>query len=164
MRIANRLALILFVLVACVGCDQTTKSAAQSYLPHSEAWSFLGDTVRLQLVHNNGAFLSLGACLPEIWRYTLFNICTGVLLLGLFGYALFAKRITSMGVFAIALYFSGGVSNLADRWAYGGYVVDFINLGLGPLRSGIFNVADIFIMAGALILVANALHSRRNDF
>jgi signal peptidase II len=85
-------------------------------------------------------------------------------LLGLFGYALFARRITPMGVFAIALYFSGGVSNLADRWAYGGYVVDFINLGLGPLRSGIFNVADIFIMAGALILVANALHSRRNDF
>lgn len=120
--------------------------------------------VRLQLVHNNGAFLSLGASLPELWRHTLFNICTGVLLLGLFGYALFSKRITPVDVFAIALYFSGGVGNLADRWVHDGYVVDFINLGFGPLRTGIFNVADIFIMAGALILVAHVLHSRRNNF
>jgi signal peptidase II len=137
MHIAKRLALILVVLVGCVGCDQTTKSIAQFYLPSTEAWSFLGDTVRLQLTYNPGAFLSLGASLPAFWRHAVFSVGGGVLLLGMLGYALFTKRLTPVGVVAIASCFAGGVSNLTDRWAYGGYVVDFIHLGIGPvLRTG----------------------------
>ena len=65
---AKRLGLFLFVLVGCVGCDQTTKSIAQTYLPQAEVWSFLGDTVRLQLARNHGGFLSLGVSLPEFTR------------------------------------------------------------------------------------------------
>jgi signal peptidase II len=45
----------------------------------------------------------------------------------------------------------GGVSNLIDRLRYGGYVVDFLNVGIGSLRTGIFNVADMAIMAGVII-------------
>ena len=91
MNIAKRLPLILFVLFACVGCDQTAKSVAQSYLSQTEVWSLLGDTVRLQLAHNHGAFLSLGASLSEVWRQTLFNVGVGALLLGVFIYAQFSK-------------------------------------------------------------------------
>lgn len=161
MSITKRLALILVVLVGCVGCDQTTKSVAQSYLPSMEAWSFLGDTVRLQLTHNAGVFLGLGASMPEFWRYVLFSVGGTALLFGLLGYALLAKHLHSVGVFAIALYFAGGVSNAVDRWTYGGYVVDFINLGIGPVRTGIFNVADIFIMSGTAILLVSEF--QRND-
>lgn len=145
------------VLIACVGCDQTTKSMAQTHLPYAETLSFLGDTVRLQLTHNRGAFLSLGASLPEAWRQGLFGIGVGGLLIALFGYVLLSKRLSAVGAFAIALYIAGGASNLVDRVVHGGYVVDFINLGVGPLRTGIFNVADVFIMAGALVLGAHEL-------
>ena len=155
MSTAKRFALILVVLVGCVGCDQTTKSIAQSYLPSTQAWSFLGDSVRLQLTHNAGAFLGLGSSLPEFWRHALFSVGGAVILFGLLGYALFVKQLQPLGVFAIALYFAGGVSNVIDRWAYGGYVVDFINVGIGPLRTGIFNFADMFIMAGGAILLAS---------
>ena len=161
MHIVKRLVLIVVILVGCVGCDQTTKSIAQSYLPSAEAWSFLGDTVRLQLTYNPGAFLSLGASLPTFWRHTLFSIGGGVLLLGLLGYALSSKRLTPVGVVAIGLYFAGGVSNLVDRWTYGGYVVDFINLGVGPVRTGIFNIADMFVMVGAAIFLASEFHRTR---
>jgi signal peptidase II len=155
-KIARRLVLILFVLFACVGCDQATKSLARSLLTPTEVWSFLGDTVRLQLSHNRGAFLSLGASLPEVWRQTIFNGGVGALLLGLFIYALFSKGNQPVGVVAIAVFSAGGLSNLIDRLVHGGYVVDFINLGIGPLRTGIFNVADIFIMGGiALFLLTN---------
>ena len=160
MSIAKRFALILVVLVGCVGCDQTTKSIAQSYLPSTEAWSFLGDTVRLQLTHNAGAFLGLGSSLPEFWRHLLFSVGGTALLFGLLGYALLAKGLHPVGVFAIALYFAGGVSNVIDRWAYGGYVVDFINVGIGPLRTGIFNFADMFIMAGGAIFLASEFHRK----
>jgi signal peptidase II len=47
---------------------------------------------------------------------------------------------------------AGGASNLLDRVAFGS-VVDFVNLGVGSVRTGIFNVADMAIMLGAFIVV-----------
>jgi len=161
MNLAKRLTLVLVVLVGCVGCDQTAKAIAQSYLPAMEAWSFFGDTLRLQLTHNTGAFLGLGASLPEFWRYVLFSVGGTALLFVLLGYALLAKHLHPAGVFAVALYFAGGVSNIVDRWIYGGYVVDFINLGIGPFRTGIFNFADMFIMAGAVIFLVSEFQRAR---
>ena len=47
---------------------------------------------------------------------------------------------------------AGGTSNLVDRIAYG-MVIDFVNVGVGPVRTGIFNVADVAIMLGVGIVV-----------
>jgi signal peptidase II len=49
------------------------------------------------------------------------------------------------------------MGNLIDRWMCG-YVRDFVNVGLGPIRTGIFNVADATLMAGSLL--AFLLHRR----
>jgi len=49
----------------------------------------------------------------------------------------------------MSLILGGGLSNLYDRIAYG-KVVDFMNMGIGDLRTGIFNVADMFILAGII--------------
>lgn len=161
MDIAKRSLVIFFLLAGCVGCDQATKSVAQSHLSQVETMALLGDTVRLQLAFNSGGFLGLGASLPEFWRRAIFSVCVGILLLGILGYALFSKRITPAGLVATVLIIAGGVSNLADRLAYDGYVVDFINLGVGPLRTGIFNIADVFIVMGALAIVASA--AKKNE-
>lgn len=160
MRIIKRLLVIAVVLVTCVGCDQTTKSVAQSILPETETWSFLGDTVRLQLAYNQGGFLGLGASLPAVWRAALFSVGASAMLLGLLGYALFAKTASRPVILAFALLFAGGVGNLIDRLLYAGTVIDFINIGIGPVRTGIFNVADIAVTAGILLLGAAALHNK----
>jgi signal peptidase II len=52
----------------------------------------------------------------------------------------------------VALFVAGGVSNLLDGIAYG-KVIDFMNVGLGPVRTGIFNVADVAIMLAATLVV-----------
>jgi signal peptidase II len=52
----------------------------------------------------------------------------------------------------LALYLAGGASNLVDRVVRGS-VIDFMNVGVGPLRTGIFNVADVAILAGVGIFV-----------
>ena len=57
------------------------------------------------------------------------------------------------------LFAAGGASNLVDRIAYGS-VIDFMNLGIGSLRTGIFNVADMAIMLGAGILALEGWRSR----
>ena len=163
MTIVKRLLLILFVLVACVGCDQSTKMYAEAKLPRVQPLSLLSDTVRLQVTHNEGSFLSLGASAPKAWRLATLRVGVSAMLLALLAYALFVRAGRASFIFALALVLAGGSSNLIDRFVNDGYVVDFINLGAGPVRTGIFNVADIAITAGALLLLVQGWRRRQTD-
>ena len=153
MRTLQRIAVVTLTLLCCVGCDQMSKSAARSLLVSGNAQSYFGDSLRLQLVENPGSFLSLGASLPERFRFALFTGAVAALLIGLVAASLFARRLEAWRVIALALVAGGGISNLIDRLLYNGRVTDFLNVGIGGLRTGIFNVADMAIMAGALLLL-----------
>ena len=163
MNFVKRFIIIFIILVSCVGCDQTTKLIAKSALPESESFSYFFDTVRLQLVYNNGAFLSMGSFLPGKWRKGIFTVGVAILLLCALAYAFTTKPGSFSMVSAIALIFSGGLSNLIDRIAYGGSVADFINLGIGPVRTGIFNVADIAITTGFFMLLLVMLRQKHQE-
>jgi signal peptidase II len=153
MRSIPRFLVVTFTLLGCVGCDQVSKSAARAWLASGVSESFFGDSLRLQLVENPGSFLSLGAALPEHVRFTLFTAAVAILLLCLVSAALFAGRLGFWRFTALALVAGGGISNLIDRLIYAGRVTDFLNVGIGSFRSGIFNLADMAILFGALLLV-----------
>ena len=153
MQSLSRAAVVALTLFSCVGCDQVSKAAARSLLLSGTLHSFLGDAFRLQLTENPGSFLSLGAALPQPVRFWLFTAVVGLLLLGILGAALFAKRLDRPRAMALALIAGGGVSNLIDRLWNDGRVTDFLNVGVGTVRTGIFNVADMLILGGALALV-----------
>jgi signal peptidase II len=163
MELRSRLLSLSTVTFLCVAVDQMSKAVAQSHLIEGDLQTYLGDTLRLQLAHNYGAFLSLGASLPPAFRQGLWSIGVGCVLLGILAYSLFGKSLDRPLFFSLALIFSGGISNLYDRIVHGGYVVDFLNVGIGPLRTGIFNVADMAITAGALIVLFNALRSGKSN-
>ncbi|WP_020481681.1 signal peptidase II [Methylomonas sp. MK1] len=74
------------------------------------------------------------------------------MLIALLGYVLFSKSGSPSSLLAYALLLAGGLGNLIDRLIYGGYVVDFINIGIGPIRTGVFNVADVVVVVGVLML------------
>ncbi len=150
----KRLLLMFFLLVGCIGCDQGTKAIATQTLSGRAPMSFLGDTVRLQYARNPGAFLGLGADLPPAWRFGIFTAANALLLLGLLVYLWRRKDLPMVSFVALGLVVAGGLGNLIDRFGGDGRVVDFINLGIGrSLRTGIFNVADVAIMAGAVLLL-----------
>jgi signal peptidase II len=153
MRTIPRFIIVMVTLCCCVGCDQVSKSAARALLASGVTESLFADSLRLQLVENPGSFLSLGASLPEQLRFTLFTAATAVLLIGLVCAALFARRLGPARFIALALIAGGGISNLIDRLFYGGLVTDFLNVGIGSFRTGIFNIADMAILAGALLLI-----------
>ena len=67
------------------------------------------------------------------------------------------QRLALLGA---ALMVAGGTSNLMDRISYG-MVIDFMNVGIGPVRTGIFNVADMAIMVGVGIVVLDRYLSDR---
>jgi signal peptidase II len=151
---------VFVVIAATIGCDRVTKHVAVSALADAPVRSFLGDTLRLEYAENTGAFLGLGRDWPRQVRTAVFGIANGLLLVAL---ALVARRARwpKPALFGVALFVAGGASNLLDRIAYG-TVIDFMNVGIGAVRSGIFNVADMAIMLGAGILVFERVRTGRH--
>ena len=145
--------LVLTLLTSCVGCDQVTKEFARTHLTSESPLSFLHDVFRLQYAENAGAFLSLGTTLPEEIRILAFQVIVGAGLISLVIWLLRAQGHSRLFVIALGLILAGGGSNLIDRLLHHGQVIDFMNLGIGPLRAGIFNFADVFITAGGVMLV-----------
>jgi signal peptidase II len=141
--------LVFALMVMTIGCDQVSKHLATDRLSGSPGRSFLADTLRLEYAENTGAFLSLGENLPENARTTLLVGGCGLMLIGLFVFAV-RFRVKGGVLVAISLIVAGGISNLIDRISHGN-VVDFLNLGVGNFRTGIFNVADIAIVAGVIL-------------
>ncbi len=103
---------------------------------------------------NTGGFLSLGADLPRPVRTAVFTIATGVALLVLVAVAIRERFAGPSGV-GLVLFVAGGASNWIDR-VLSGSVVDFLNVGIGPIRTGVFNVADVAIMVGAGVVAFGA--------
>jgi len=152
----KRSLLVLLLLIFCVGCDQLTKDVAHQYLALQPSQSWFHDMVRLQYAENTGAFLSLGGDFSEGVHVFLFQVFPALCLVVL-AMVLFAQPIPLSTAIAWSLVLSGGLSNLLDRIMNDGRVIDFMNLGIGPLRTGIFNVADVCITTGVVLLIVQTV-------
>jgi len=157
-----RAPLISLIILSCIVIDQVSKFVAKQYLQSGEYYSYLGDTFRLQYAENSGAFLGLGATFPTPWRHLIFTVLVGVFLLALLVYLLRGSGLTWFTAICLSLVCAGGLSNLIDRIVYDGHVVDFLNVGIGPLRTGIFNVADMAITFGALLMLGESMRSAKS--
>ena len=148
---------ILQIILACIAIDQATKWLAKKNLAPDGFISFAGDTFRFQYAENTGAFLSFGSSLPEPWRHIILTVFVALFLLGLLGYLLFSRTLSRHYLVYLSLVCGGGMSNLIDRISYDGRVIDFLNTGIGPLRTGIFNIADMAITGGVILLLLDSL-------
>ena len=157
----KRTLLILVLVSLCVGCDQVTKHAAQQYLAVAPPESWFHNTIRLEYAENTGGFLSLGGSLSREVRIILFQVFPALWLVALALYLLFAKAAVTLDVVAWCLVLSGGLGNFLVRVLYDGHVIDFMNLGIGSLRTGIFNVADACITIGVALLIYHAFQRPR---
>lgn len=141
------------IIFGSVGCDQASKYTAKYYLEGTGTHSYLGDTFRLLYIENHGAFLGLGSNLPEFARTLIFTVFVAIMLVAVGVWVFRDEDATPTALVAAALVVGGGVGNLIDRVVNNGGVIDFLNIGIGPVRTGIFNIADVWIMAGAVLLV-----------
>ena len=135
-----------------MGTDQVSKQLVRNHLELGYSQSFLGDTLRLTHTENAGAFLSMGAALSHTTRVVLFQVGVGVIVVVLLIFALFWQRAGTAITLAYTLLAASGLGNLIDRVMYDGRVTDFLNVGLGSLRTGIFNVADVVGVTGVILL------------
>jgi signal peptidase II len=148
---------IALILVVCVVSDQVVKVLAWQTLAGQPPIYLLGGLLRLQYAENTGAFLSLGANLPETTRGLLLGLFVFVILVAATVYLVRNPNLPWPQWLGLALLIGGGLGNLLDRVFRGGKVADFAVLSLGPLSTGIFNIADVFIMAGIALFAISVL-------
>src|SRR5262249_41776674 len=88
---------------------------------------------------------------PGPWRAAVFTIGCSVAIAAVLSYTLVAECLDYFQLMGLSLICAGGIGNLLDRWMYG-YARDFLNVGLGSVRTGIFNIADLALMAGCVLV------------
>lgn len=148
----KRYLLVIALLICSIGLDRWTKLLAIEHLKDQPMRDVVGRFFQLVFVENTGAFLSFGANFPDVVRLIVLTIMPSVLLGALLLYTLFSSQLNTWQVIAFSLISGGGLSNLFDRITEG-KVVDFMIMGIGSLRTGVFNTADVCIMIGLFMML-----------
>ena len=148
----KKIFILLITLSTLIGCDRITKIKAVENLKDTDPITYLGGLFQLTYYENSGAMLSLGANLSEEIRFYIFTLSVGlVLLFGLIYIVI--KPLSKINFILALLIIGGGLGNLYDRAFNNGQVIDFMLITIGPIRTGVFNVADIAITIGGILLV-----------
>jgi signal peptidase II len=148
-----RVVLVLVVMFLLAGCDQATKSVARSTLVDAPPIFLLNNTVRIQYAENPGAMLGLGAEVPANLKLIFLLVFVTAIVATTLYMAVRSHSLSLLQLSGMAMLAAGGLGNLFDRVFNNGLVVDFMQIGVGPLKTGIFNVADMSITAGVVLLV-----------
>ena len=140
------------ILATLVLADCSTKRLVVDQLtgdpgPHP----LLGEWLRVTLAYNPGAALNLSLGSASRVVFSLAAVVAVVLLLLLYRQTDPGGRLRAA---AIALVAGGALGNLLDRLRSPRGVVDFIDLGIGDTRFWTFNVADVGVTLGAVLLAA----------
>jgi signal peptidase II len=140
-------AALVFGALLLVGCDHGSKRVAKGALAGHPPQTLIARTIDLVYTENSDSGFGLLRRVPVTVRTPL--LTTVQLLAGVaFLVASLRKRGSSSLRIASLLISAGAFGNGLDR-LFRGYVVDFIHIHHWP----VFNVADIYITAGALLLM-----------
>ncbi len=161
MQFSRKLLLTSLIACACVAADQVTKNLARAELDPGSVGTYLWGFVRVQYELNSGAMFSLGADLPEGLRFFVFVVVMSALLVAILVLLLAGRSVAGADVVAGSLVVGGGAGNLIDRIVNAGYVTDFVSLGVGVIRTAVFNVADVAIVAGVILFAARRMRTVR---
>ena len=154
MKTRYRLLFFILMLVLLIGSDRITKVIAREELTGKGVLSYFHDTIRLVYTENTGAFLSLGADLPRSVSYIVFIIIPLIFLLVFAAYIIIKRyQLNLLNFFCYTLILAGGIGNIIDRVFHQMRVSDFLNFGIGNLRTGILNLADFYITTGISIII-----------
>lgn len=140
---------LLFTLLL-IALDQITKLLIYGYIkPHDSI--VINDFLSLSHVHNYGAAFSFLADQSGWQRYFL----SGFSLVASVAIIIWMRRIDAgrlLKLFALSILLAGAIGNLIDRFLLG-FVIDFIDLHYQDFYWPVFNVADVLISLGVVLLI-----------
>ncbi|MGB3149280.1 MAG: signal peptidase II [Maribacter sp.] len=155
----NRIYIVALVLLN-IGCDQISKEMVRTNVVHQDYIPIIENHFILTNVENTGAMLGFGQNFPPVLKIVLLQVLPLIVLFILLFRTLTKTNLNAWIIVAFAFVIGGGIGNLIDRVVYGS-VTDFFQIRLGFLKTGIFNMADVAVTFGVLLILAISLGRRK---
>lgn len=154
---------IVLLIVFNIAIDQISKVWVRANFDYGETKSLIGEKFIMQYVENKGAFLGMGSDMDPTLKLILLLILPTIVLGYVIYYIIKNKELDRMSLIAFCCIVGGGIANVFDRITRG-EVTDFffINLG-GVFKTGIFNIADVSVTTGMLILLLSGLFNKKKN-
>ncbi|HEX9563046.1 MAG TPA: signal peptidase II [Gemmatimonadaceae bacterium] len=146
----------VLLLADCTSKRVVAELLELEHVPHD----VFGDIVRFTLAYNPGAAFSVS--LGEYSRWIFSGLAITVLLLLLYQYHR-AEPHDNATAGALGLIAAGASGNLLDRLRSPRGVVDFIDIGFGDARFYTFNLADVAVFSGAVMLALLLIRRERDE-
>jgi signal peptidase II len=144
------------------GCDQISKEVVRKNISKYEVVNIIDQTLLLTHVENTGAMLGMGENLSPTLKLIFLQIIPLTVLIVLL-FLLFRKTQMHTAVaLAFASIIGGGLGNLIDR-IIKGKVTDFLQIKIGPLSTGIFNLADVSVTMGVIFILFYSLQTKNKE-
>ena len=145
--------LITTIVFLSIALDQISKIWVRNNFESYIENSIICDLFILIKVENTGAFLGMGSELPESLRILLLIVLPIIVLIFITIHTYIDKELDKISIIGFSLIIGGGIGNIFDRIVYGS-VTDFFYLDFGSIfKTGIFNIADMFVTTGMILIL-----------
>ncbi|AUP80730.1 signal peptidase II [Flavivirga eckloniae] len=146
----------LLLILSNISCDQITKDKVRESISKYEVIEVIGNSFMLTKVENNGAALNLGGNLTPFLKIIFLQVFPLTVLLLLFVYIVREKMISKLNLIGFSFIIGGGIGNIYDRIFFNS-VTDFMYVEYGGIKTAIFNMADVSVVIGCLLVLLNIL-------
>jgi len=145
----SRLRLFFTIVPSVFLLDYVSKYIVQqTMVPYGKSIPIINDLVKLRFIYNEGIVFGMKFGFASGWALILVSSAMALLLIA---YFFLSSYDDPPGLVALGLIAGGALGNLSDR-IFNGRVVDFIECGIKNLTWPVFNIADIGITCGAILL------------
>lgn len=159
----NRNLLIALLIVFNIAIDQISKVVVRSTMIKGRDGEIdvIGKYFQLIWVENTGAFLGMGSDMNPTLKLIFLLILPTIVLIYVIYYIIKTKELDRLSLIAFCCIIGGGIANVFDRIVFK-QVTDFFFIDLGGVfKTGIFNVADLSVTTGMIMLLFSGLFSKK---
>ncbi|WP_391594945.1 signal peptidase II [Winogradskyella sp.] len=157
----NRNLFIAVLIIFNIAIDQISKFIVRAKIELREVIEVIGDNFILTNVYNEGAFLGMGSDMSPLLKLIFLLILPTLVLAYVIYYIIKTKELDRLSLIAFSCIIGGGIANVFDRIVYG-KVTDFLFIDLGGVfKTGIFNIADVSVTTGMIMLLLGGLFVNR---
>nr|WP_282043775.1 signal peptidase II [Winogradskyella flava] len=161
--ILNRNLFIPLLIAFNIAIDQISKVVVRSTMVKGRDGEIdvIGKYFQLIWVENTGAFLGMGSNMDPTLKLIFLLILPTLVLAYVIYYIFKTTSLDRLSLIAFCCIIGGGIANVFDRIVYG-QVTDFFFIDLGGVfKTGIFNVADLSVTTGMIILLFSGILSKK---
>jgi signal peptidase II len=156
----TKVVLFFAVVVGVLVFDLSTKLLVQRHFYLYQQVDIIGEYVRLTYIYNPGAAFGISVGPHSRQIFLVLSIVALAALIGMYWYTPISDRVRLL---AISLICGGAIGNLIDRVRSEAGVVDFIDVGVGDIRWPVFNIADMAVTTGAIILALSLWQEEQGE-